>query len=52
MKKSDACLQWGREVLCRQWERWQQETVEPSAVPIDVVIPIIGKDLDMGAASP
>ena len=47
MKKSDACLQWGRTVLCSQWERWQQETVEPSAVPIDVVIPIIGKDLDI-----
>jgi len=47
MKKSDACLQWGRTVLCSLWERWQQETVEPSAVPIDVAIPIIGKDLDI-----
>lgn len=47
MKKSDACLQWARGVLCRQWERWQHEMLAPSTVPIDVVIPIIGKDLDI-----
>jgi len=47
MKKSDACLQWARGVLYRQWERRQREEVAPSAVPIDVAIPIIGKDLDI-----
>lgn len=47
MKKSDACLQCAREMLCRQWEKWQHETVIPSPVPIDIVIPIVRKDLDI-----
>lgn len=47
MKKTDACLQLGRQIICKMWELLTPRVLEPSAIPIDVVIPIIRKDLDI-----
>ena len=47
MKKTDALLQLGRQILCKLWELQRQRHLEPSATPIDIVIPIIRKDLDI-----
>ena len=47
MKKTDAFLQLGRQILCKLWELQRQRHMEPSATPIDIVIPIIRKDLDI-----
>ena len=45
MKKSDAAIQWCRQTFCRLWEMLPQKSVKASDEPIDVVIPIISKDL-------
>ena len=47
MKKTDALLQLGRQILCKLCELQRQRHLEPSATPIDIVIPIIRKDLDI-----
>lgn len=45
MKKSDAAIQWCRQAFSRLWEMLPQKSVKASDEPIDVVIPIISKDL-------
>ena len=47
MKKTDASLQLGRQIICKMWEWQHQQELTPSSVPIDVVIPIVRKDLDI-----
>lgn len=47
MKKTDACIQLARQMACRIWEHMRQQPLVSSATPIDVVIPIIRKDLDI-----
>ena len=45
MKKSDATIQWCRQAFSRLWEMLPQKSLKASDEPIDVVIPIISKDL-------
>jgi hypothetical protein len=47
MKKIDAGIQWLRQTISRVWEMMPSKPMAPSQVPIDIVIPIIGKDLDI-----
>lgn len=47
MNKVDAGIQLLRQIGSRLWEKMPTAPLEPSATPIDVVIPIIAKDLDI-----
>lgn len=47
MKKTDATIQLLRQVGSRIWETLGEPDLMPSETPIDVVIPIIRKDLDI-----
>lgn len=45
MKKSDASIQWFRQACSRLWELLPQKVIKASDDAIDIVIPIISKDL-------
>lgn len=47
MKKVDASLQLARQILNFIWEKIEHKNLLPSSAPIDIVIPIIKKDLEI-----
>ena len=47
MKKSDASVQLIRQIVSHIWEKIEKKELLPSSSPIDIVIPIISKDLEI-----
>lgn len=47
MKKSDASIQLCRNIASWIWRKTKGKTLRPSTDPIDVVIPIVKKDIDI-----